>query len=151
MGISKVQANRRISELRRELKEHNERYYVQNSPIISDFEYDILMNELMTLEKMFPEFLSNDSPSQKVGSDLSSRGKGENFAQVPHKYPMLSLGNTYSIDELYTFDEKVRKMAEGEISYCCELKFDAFEVNVSEVYAANRTIIHGAVKEALVV
>lgn len=124
MGISKVQANRRISELRRELKEHNERYYVQNSPIISDFEYDILMNELMTLEKMFPEFLSNDSPSQKVGSDLSSRGKGENFAQVPHKYPMLSLGNTYSIDELYTFDEKVRKMAEGEISYCCELKFD---------------------------
>ena len=95
MGIKKQYAQKRIKELSEELRRHNHSYYVLNSPTISDFEYDLLMNELMTLEKMFPEFLTSASPSQVVGSD-----KNEGFAQYPHRFPMLSLGNTYNIEEL---------------------------------------------------
>lgn len=119
MGISKQYAKKRISELSEELKRHNESYYVLNAPIISDFEYDLLMNELATLEKMFPEFISPTSPTQVVGSD-----RNEGFAQYNHRYPMLSLGNTYNIDELYAFDQRISKLTDEKVKYCCELKFD---------------------------
>lgn len=119
MGIKKQYAQKRIKELSEELRRHNHSYYVLNSPTISDFEYDLLMNELMTLEKMFPEFLTSASPSQVVGSD-----KNEGFAQYPHRFPMLSLGNTYNIEELYSFDERIRKATDQPVQYCCELKFD---------------------------
>lgn len=122
MGINKKIAEQRIIELRKELSSHNEKYYVLNSPTISDFEYDCLMQELLSLEKMFPEFASSDSPSVKVGSDISSSQK--EFKQFPHKYPMLSLGNTYNAAELYDFDERIRKIIDTPFSYNCELKFD---------------------------
>lgn len=119
MGIKRQYAEKRIKELTEELERHNHSYYVLNAPTISDFEYDLLMNELSTLEKMFPEFLSTTSPTQVVGSD-----KNEGFAQYRHRFPMLSLGNTYNIEELYSFDERIRKVTDAPFQYCCELKFD---------------------------
>ena len=119
MGIKRQYAEKRIKELTEELERHNHSYYVMNAPTISDFEYDLLMNELSTLEKMFPEFLSTTSPTQVVGSD-----KNEGFAQYRHRFPMLSLGNTYNIEELYSFDERIRKVTDAPFQYCCELKFD---------------------------
>lgn len=119
MGIKKQYAEKRIKELSEELRRHNHSYYVENSPTISDFEYDLLTSELATLEKMFPEYLSQTSPTQTVGSDRT-----EGFAQYRHRFPMLSLGNTYNIEELYSFDERIRKMTDGPVQYSCELKFD---------------------------
>jgi len=123
MAITKKQGESRIRQLRAELSEHNRRYYVLNAPTITDFEYDLLMQELTTLEKMFPEFASAESPSQKVGSDLSDSPRKE-FAQYPHRYPMLSLGNTYNVGELSDFDTRIRNMIGGDTEYNCELKFD---------------------------
>lgn len=110
----------RISELRDILTESNRRYYVDNAPTISDFEYDRLMNELIELEKRYPELVTPDSPTQHVGSDRTKE-----FAQYPHRYPMLSLGNTYDISEVAAFSERVSKSLSGTaFSYSCELKFD---------------------------
>lgn len=121
MSINKKIAKERISVLRKELERHNFNYYVKNEPEITDFEYDILMMELDSLEKMFPEFASDDSPTKKVGSDIEKNSK---FRQFPHKYPMLSLGNTYSMDELNAFDSRIRSTESADFDYCCELKFD---------------------------
>ncbi|MBR5054661.1 MAG: NAD-dependent DNA ligase LigA, partial [Bacteroidales bacterium] len=108
------------------------RYYVDNAPVISDYEYDHLMYELEDLEKAFPEFLVPDSPTQRVGSDLETQGAGENaepgvrreFAHYPHRFPMLSLGNTYSIEEVEAFAQRADKTLGTSFTYCCELKFD---------------------------
>ncbi len=121
--ISKTEALGRIGFLKRELERHNHNYYVLNSPTISDFEFDLLMGELQGLERMYPEFATEDSPTRHVGSDLTS-GPGEGFVQVPHRYPMLSLGNTYSKDELLAFDQRIGKTVTVPWSYSCELKFD---------------------------
>lgn len=108
----------RIEELRKTLSEHNRRYYVENSPTISDYDYDMLMNELLELESRHPEFFDPDSPSINVGSDLKE------FAHVAHRYPMLSLGNTYNIGEVEEFAARAAKGVDSTFSYCCELKFD---------------------------
>ena len=121
MSINKKIAKERIGVLRKELERHNFNYYVKNEPEITDFEYDILMMELDSLEKMFPEFASDDSPTKKVGSDIEKNSK---FRQFPHKYPMLSLGNTYSMDELNAFDSRIRSTESADFEYSCELKFD---------------------------
>ena len=131
MGIKRQYAEKRIKELTEELERHNHSYYVMNAPTISDFEYDLLMNELSTLEKMFPEFLSTTSPTQVVGSD-----KNEGFAQYRHRFPMLSLGNTYNIEELYSFDERIRKVTDAPFQYCCELKFDGTAISI--IYETGR-------------
>ncbi len=110
----------RIRELRDILSESNRRYYVDNAPTISDFEYDHLMYELIDLEKKYPELVTPDSPTRNVGSDRTKE-----FAQYPHRYPMLSLGNTYDISEVSAFSERVSKSLSGTpFSYSCELKFD---------------------------
>ena len=110
----------RIKELRDILNDSNRRYYVDNAPAISDFEYDNLMYELIGLEKKYPELVTPDSPTRHVGSDRSKE-----FAQYPHRYPMLSLGNTYDISEVAAFSERVSKSLSGTpFSYSCELKFD---------------------------
>ena len=96
--ISKTAARERIEFLKRELERHNYNYYVLNNPTITDFEFDLLMGELQGLEKRFPEFATEDSPTRHVGSDLSARDT--DFEQVAHRWPMLSLGNTYSEEEL---------------------------------------------------
>ncbi len=119
-------AKRRIENLRRDLTEHNHRYYVLNQPLISDFEYDILLNELKTLEKKFPEFNDEHSPTQKVGSDITKE-----FVQFEHRYPMLSLSNTYNETELREFDNRIRKITSGTFDYVCELKFDGASVSIT--------------------
>lgn len=120
------EASQRVEQLRNALEKHNHSYYVLANPSISDFEYDALMQELMRLEVQFPELYDSSSPSQRVGSDIS-----EEFVQVNHRYPMLSLGNTYSEEEVRDFDQRVRKLLDGEVpEYICELKFDGTAINL---------------------
>ena len=120
--ISKAAAQERIEFLKKELERHNYNYYVLNNPTISDFEFDLLMGELQGLEKRFPEFATEDSPTRHVGSDLSAAST--DFEQVAHRWPMLSLGNTYAREELYEFDQRIRKAVSTPYSFSCELKFD---------------------------
>lgn len=124
--MKKSEAKERIEKLRKELEEHNSRYYVLNQPLISDFEYDILLNELNTLEKKFPEFIIDNSPTMRVGSDITKE-----FVQYEHRYPMLSLGNTYNEEELREFDTRIRKTASEPVEYVCELKFDGASISIT--------------------
>ena len=117
------QAKIRIEELRKVLSRHNYLYYVKSEPRISDFEYDVLVSELQTLESRFPQFDDENSPSRRVGSDLNRE-----FESFDHRYPMLSLGNTYSKEELREFDQRVQKVIGAEVSYFCELKYDGVAV-----------------------
>ena len=119
MHMEKVQANIRIKELRNIIEEANRRYYVDNSPTLSDFEFDMLLKELESLEKEHPDLITSDSPTQHVGSD-----KTREFEQYPHRYPMLSLGNTYDIGEVEAFAERAAKGIGNAFTYSCELKFD---------------------------
>lgn len=120
--MEKTRANIRINELRGILKDANRRYYVDNAPVLSDYEFDMLMKELEALEKEHPEFADPDSPTHKVGSDISKSRK--EFEQYPHRYLMLSLGNTYDIPEVEAFAERASKGIGNSFTYSCELKFD---------------------------
>ncbi len=129
--MDRTAAAQRIVELKAIIWENSRRYYVDNAPVISDFEYDRLMRELEDLERDFPEFLTADSPTQKVGSDLDApvgrnaeTESSGNFIKRAHRYPMLSLGNTYSIAEIEEFSARADKALDTDFSYCCELKFD---------------------------
>lgn len=122
----------RIQQLREEINEHNYRYYVLSQPVISDFAYDQLMNELIRLEQEHPEYFDPLSPTQRVGSDSDNT-----FEQVAHAYPMLSLTNTYSKEEIKDFDQRTRKLVPGQqIEYVCELKYDG--VSISLIYSNGR-------------
>ena len=117
----------RIDQLRAELHRHNHNYYILNAPEISDKEFDDLMRELQDLEAAHPEYMDENSPTMRVGSDLN-----KNFTQVEHRYPMLSLGNTYSESEVADFYERVRKGLEGEeFEICCELKYDGTSISLT--------------------
>ena len=122
--IGKTEAKQRIDFLKKELERHNYNYYVRNEPSITDFEFDLLMGELQGLEKMYPAFATEDSPTRHVGSDLAPAGAGNDFTQVAHRWPMLSLSNTYALEELYEFDRRIRKTATVPFSFSCELKYD---------------------------
>lgn len=125
--MEKAQAYIRIQELRNMINEANRRYYVENSPTLSDYEFDMLLKELEALEDEHPELKTGDSPTQRVGSDLKTRipkAGGKEFDQYPHKYPMLSLGNTYDMTELQAFAERAAKSIGNAFTYSCELKFD---------------------------
>ncbi len=120
----KDDAKRRIEELRALLWENSKKYYIDNSPTMSDMEFDMLMHELEDLENEFPEFYDPDSPTQRVGSDNSG-----GFVQRTHKYPMLSLANTYSKEEIIEFVSRAERILEGKkFTYCCELKFDGTSI-----------------------
>ena len=119
----------RIVQLRRELHEHNHRYYVQNQPVISDYDFDQLMHELEALEARHPELYDANSPTQRVGSDLQTA-----FRQVTHRYPMLSLANTYSEDEVRSWYDSVSKGLAGEpFEVCCEMKYDGLSISLTYV------------------
>jgi len=126
--MKQSEAKERIDKLRKEIEEHNRRYYVLNQPVISDFEYDLLINELKTLESEFPELIVEWSPTQHIGSDITKE-----FRQYEHAYPMLSLGNTYSYEELHDFDTRVRKSVTGQVEYVCELKFDGASISITYI------------------
>ena len=115
----------RIEELRRELDRHNYKYYVENAPEISDFEFDTMMRELIDLEREYPQDADPNSPSVRVGSDLTS-----DFRTVRHRYPMLSLGNTYSLDELHEFIDRIEREV-GAADLVCELKFDGTAISLT--------------------
>lgn len=116
----------RIDWLRAELHRHNYNYYVMNAPEITDKEFDDLMHELQDLEKEHPEYADENSPTMRVGSDLN-----KNFTQVAHKYPMLSLGNTYSESEVTDFYERVKKALNEDFEICCELKYDGTSISLT--------------------
>lgn len=116
----------RMDWLRAELHRHNYNYYVMNAPEITDKEFDDLMRELQDLEKEHPEYADENSPTMRVGSDLN-----KNFTQVAHKYPMLSLGNTYSESEVTDFYERVKKALNEDFEICCELKYDGTSISLT--------------------
>ena len=115
----------RIVFLRSELQHHNYNYYVLDKPSISDFEFDMLLNELIDLEKQNPQFYDANSPTQRVGGELI-----KSFDTVAHEYRMLSLGNTYSAEELVDFDKRITKLVETDIEYVCELKYDGVSISL---------------------
>ncbi len=119
-------ARKKIESLSREIEKHNKLYYDNANPEISDLEFDKLLEELIRLEKEFPKLLQPDSPSQRVGGTIT-----KSFATVVHKYPMLSLGNTYSPEELSEFDGRIRKLIGDRFEYVCELKFDGVAVGLT--------------------
>ena len=135
--MEKAQAYIRIQELRGILIEANRRYYVENSPTLSDYEFDMLLKELEALEREWPEYITPDSPTQVVGSDIANRSLDsinkifaedqqikKEFEQFPHKYPMLSLGNTYDISEVQAFADRAEKGIGNAFTFSTELKFD---------------------------
>lgn len=117
----------RILSLRKELHEHNRRYYVLNQPIISDQQFDFMMHELQELEARHPELADPNSPTQRVGSDLNQQ-----FKQVTHKYPMLSLANTYNADDVREWYNQVTKGLDGQpFEVCCEMKYDGLSISLT--------------------
>lgn len=130
--MDKTAAAARIAQLSKELDEHNYRYYVLDQPSISDFEFDKLLEELIRLEKEHPELVSPQSPSQRVGGQITKE-----FAAVQHRFPMLSLSNSYSEEDLLDFDRRAREglgmtndLFGGELEYVCELKFDGLSISL---------------------
>lgn len=124
--MSPAEAKNRIEALSAALKQHNYNYYVLAMPTIADFDFDQKLEELTALEKKFPEFADPNSPTQKVGGFITKE-----FATVQHKWPMLSLGNTYSEQELIDFDQRIRKAIGDNFEYVCELKFDGLSMSLS--------------------
>ena len=122
--MSKV--NEAINKLTKELNEHNYNYYVLSAPTISDYDFDNLLKELQVLEEKYPEFADENSPTKRVGGDIT-----KNFPSVQHRFPMLSLGNSYSKEEIIDFDTRVRKVIEREIEYICELKYDGVAISLT--------------------
>ena len=137
MTTEKEIAKARIVALTLELEEHNHRYYVRNAPTISDQQFDHLLKELEGLENAFPEFASPNSPTQRVGGDITKE-----FPQVKHEYPMLSLGNSYSHEEVIAFVERVKKEI-GDTTFATELKYDG--VAISLVYE-NGELVRGVTR-----
>ena len=136
--MDRTEAKQRIEELRAVLRENSRKYYVDNAPTMSDQEYDFLMHELEKLEEEYPEYYDPDSPTRRVGSDIDAPfgsnaelRTGSDFVKRRHRYPMLSLGNTYSISEIEEFASRADKLLDSGFSYCCELKFDGTAICLS--------------------
>ncbi|RUA31240.1 MAG: DNA ligase (NAD(+)) LigA [Bacteroidetes bacterium] len=120
------EAQERIQTLTNELKEHNYNYYVLAQPTISDFEFDQKLKELQQLEEQFPQFAADDSPTKRVGGEVNKE-----FKTVKHRYPMLSLGNTYNREDLNDFDARIRKAIGDDFEYVCELKYDGLAIGLA--------------------
>ena len=124
--MNKDKIKQHIEVLRKELEEHNYKYYVLSQPVISDYDFDHKLKELENLEGEYPEFSDPNSPTQRVGSDIN-----QEFIQVKHLYPMLSLSNSYSEQELIDFDQRIKKMIIEPYEYVCELKFDGTSISIT--------------------
>ncbi len=137
--LTPEEARKRIEELREEIRKHDYLYYVKAQPIISDEEYDALMRELIELEQQFPQFVTPDSPTQRISPELTKE-----FPEIPHEVPMLSLENTYSREEVLDFDRRIRELLGDEpYQYVAELKFDG--VGLSLIYEDFR-LQHGVTR-----
>ena len=124
--MNKEEAKARISELSKIIENHNYNYYVLTQPTISDYDFDMLLNELIELEKLSPELVLPDSPTQRVGGDLTKE-----FKTVKHRYPMLSLSNSYNIEEVKDFISRIKKTIEEDVEFVCELKFDGVSISLT--------------------
>lgn len=120
------EAKLRIEKLTQDLNHHNHLYYVESNPDISDYEFDMLLEELVKLESQFPEFASEISPTKRVGGDITKK-----FTSVKHRFPMLSLANTYSREEIIDWETRLKKSTENPIEYVCELKYDGVAIGIS--------------------
>ena len=123
--MTKEEARERIAALSSALEQHNYNYYILAKPTISDYEFDMMLEELARLEREFPEFLSPSSPTQRVGGDITKE-----FKSVKHRYPMLSLSNSYSKEDIEDFINRIKKSVDGEVEFCCELKFDGLSISL---------------------
>ena len=124
--MTSLEAQNEINRLTNELNHHNHLYYVESDPQISDYNFDMLLNQLIDLEKKFPEFASETSPTKRVGGDITKK-----FASIKHRFPMLSLGNTYSREEIIEWENRIKKSVETEIEYVCELKYDGVAIGIA--------------------
>lgn len=124
--MTSAEAEKRIKQLTDEINKHNHYYYVLSNPVIGDYDFDLLLEELVRLEKEFPDLSLPDSPTQRVGGDITKE-----FLQVTHKYPMLSLSNSYSEEEIVEFDTRTRKTLGGDTEYICELKYDGVAIGLT--------------------
>ncbi len=124
--MNKEEAKARISELGKIIENHNYNYYILTQPTISDYDFDMLLNELIDLEKRFPDLVLPDSPTQRVGGDLTKE-----FKTVKHRYPMLSLSNSYNIEEVKDFISRIKKTIEEDVEFVCELKFDGVSISLT--------------------
>lgn len=115
----------KISQLRNELREHNYNYYVLDNPTISDYEFDIKLKELQELEEKYPEFYDANSPTQRVGGEIT-----KNFETVRHEYRMYSLDNSYSKEDLLDWEKRIKKLVDGDVAYTCELKYDGASMSL---------------------
>ena len=125
MSFTAGEAKKKIEDLSEIIEQHNHNYYTLSSPTISDYEFDMLLEELIKLEKQFPEYALETSPTKRVGGTITKE-----FKQVKHRYPMLSLGNTYSEEELTEFDNRIKKLIYEPYEYVCELKYDGVAISV---------------------
>lgn len=126
MIMNKEEAKTKIAELSGIIEKHNYNYYILANPTISDYDFDMLLNELIELEKQFPDLVLPDSPTQRVGGDITKE-----FQTVKHRYPMLSLSNSYNIDEVKEFIDRIKKTIEDEVEFVCELKFDGISISLT--------------------
>ena len=124
--MNKEEAKARISELSKIIENHNYNYYILTQPTISDYDFDMLLNELIDLEKQFPDLVLPYSPTQRVGGDLTKE-----FKTVKHRYPMLSLSNSYNIEEVKEFISRIKKTIEEDVEFVCELKFDGVSISLT--------------------
>jgi len=120
------EAKLKIEKLTRDLNHYNHLYYVESNPEISDYDFDMLLNDLVQLEKTFPQFASDLSPTKRVGGDITKK-----FSSVKHRFPMLSLANTYSREEIIDWENRIKKSIEAKIEYVCELKYDGVAIGIS--------------------
>lgn len=123
--MTKEEARERIAALSSTLEQHNYNYYILAKPTISDYEFDMMLEELAWLEREFPEFLSPSSPTQRVGGGITKE-----FKSVKHRYPMLSLSNSYSKEDIEDFINRIKKSVDSEVEFCCELKFDGLSISL---------------------
>ncbi|MEI7596107.1 MAG: NAD-dependent DNA ligase LigA [Bacteroidota bacterium] len=126
MQISREEAKVLIEQLSKELNQHNYNYYVLSNPTISDYDFDCLLKRLQNIELIFPDLITKESPTQRVGGDITKE-----FQQITHAFPMLSLGNTYSMEEIADFETRAKKIIEQEMEFVCELKYDGVAISLT--------------------
>lgn len=126
--MNREEAKSEIERLSKELNRHNYLYYVESAPEISDYDFDMLLKKLQELEQQFPDLVSDVSPTKRVGGDITKK-----FETVKHKYPMLSLSNTYSLEEIKDWESRLHKLIEEKLQYVCELKYDGVAIGIQYV------------------
>ena len=124
--MTKEEAKNKVEQLSQQLRAHNYSYYVLSEPAISDHEFDMLLEELQQLEEQFPTFAFEDSPTKRIGGEITKE-----FKTVKHKYRMLSLGNSYSKEDIEDFETRIKKLVENELEYICELKYDGVAIGIT--------------------